>query len=183
MDKENNQEQEAQKAQKAKEQKFFEELKKMSDAAKQASGGQQTEFFNDDSLGDEDIELGFDTNILDDSADPQESHRLYYTIQGIMISNLPKGAKYAKLRKHVFAEKSLFLNRGKDIDPKTGIRGSDQRMTFIANFLNVAFDTVVNWVKAGADPYELYMAFRKLNEERGYRQDEEAEKDENLSNI
>lgn len=36
--------------------------------------------------------------------------------------------------------------------PLTGIRGSDERQTYIDGFLQTAFDTVVEWVKTGADP-------------------------------
>jgi len=48
-------------------------------------------------------------------------------------NNLPQGKKNEKLRRYVYDEKSLFLNRGKEKDDR-GIRGSDERQTYIPNF-------------------------------------------------
>lgn len=150
------------------------EIKMLSEKAKEISG-KQSEMFEGIDLGDEDIDASFNTNMLDDTADPDKSHRLYYTMMMTMRSNLPKGKKNEKLRRYVYDEKSLFLNRGKQKDEK-GIRGSDERMAYIGNFLQVAFDVVHKWVSEGANPYDLYTAFYELNNERGYHAPKEDSK-------
>jgi len=122
-------------------------------------------------LGDEDIDTGFDPSILSDTADPDRSHRLYYAMRRIMIDNLPKGKQNLRLRRYIYDEKSLYLNRGKDKDAN-GIKHSDERQAYISGFLQVAFDTTINWLKAGANPFDLYNAFRMLNEDKGFRKKE-----------
>jgi hypothetical protein len=133
-------------------------------------------------LGEEDLDTNFEKEILNTSADPEKSHRLYYTMMMTMRVNLPKANKKRPItpdqqkknkeikifNKKIYAEKSLFLNRGKDRDNR-GIRGSDERQTYIPNFLTVAYDVVHNWVANGSNPYDLFFAFYELNKERGYR--------------
>ena len=156
------------------------QIKDLADRAKEISG-QQAAFQFDEGLGEEDIDTSFNHEALDDTADPEKSHRLYYTMMGIMKRNLPPGGgNNKKLRQHVYAEKSLFLNRGKDKDER-GIRGSDERMAFIPNYLQVALDTTHKWVAQGADPFELFIAFRELNKRYGHI--DESEGDEGQSTI
>jgi len=152
------------------EQEILEEIKRLSESAKEISG-KQSSLFEGVNLGDEDLDTGFDLATLNDTANPDESHRLYYTMMMALRNNLPQGKKNEKLRRYVYDEKSLFLNRGKDKDDK-GIRGSDERQAYISNFLKVAFDIVYKWVSHGADPFDIFMEFRKLNEKMGYRKQE-----------
>jgi hypothetical protein len=124
-------------------------------------------------MGDEDIDVGFDASIFKDTADPERSHKLYYGIQRMLKDYLPKGEENKKLRKHVYGEKNLFLNRGKDIDEKTGKRGSDGRMTFIPNFLEVGFNLVSNWISSGGTSFDIYKSFWDLNEQKGFHKEKE----------
>ena len=142
------------------------EIKMLSQKA-QENRATQLDMLNDLKLGDEDISNSFDKSIFSDTADPDESHRLYYTMRKIMIDNLPKGKNNLKLRRYIYDEKILFLNRGK-LKDDFGRRGSDERMAYINNFLNIAFDIITNWVRNGANPYDLYTSFYNLNEEKGY---------------
>jgi len=84
-----------------------------------------------------------------------------------LIIYLKERIRKKKLRDYIYYEKSLFLNRGQDKD-EYGIRGSDERMTYIDNFLQVALEKVYEWVRTGANPFDLYMSFYSLNEEKGY---------------
>ncbi len=141
-------------------------MKKMSERAMEVTAV-QTGLFDGADLGEEDLDTTFDVAILNDTADPDASHRLYYTMMAVMKKHLPSGKENEKMRRYIYDEKSLFLNRGKAKNEK-GIRGSDERMAYLGNFLNVALNTVQQWVEQGAAPYDLFMAFNILNKERGY---------------
>ena len=119
-----------------------------------------------------------DTSFLNDTQDPKKSHRLYYSIQSLIIANLPKGAEYKKLREFVNEEKLIFLNRGAKKDAR-GIRGSDSRQAY-TTILEIALNTVIDWIKSGANAFELFVKFRDLNISYGYH--DEAEK-ENISDF
>lgn len=147
------------------------EIKALSEKA-QTFTSPQLDLPNAENIGDEDVDSSFDASILSDTANPDESHRLYYTMRRMMIDNLPKGKENEKLRRYIYDEKSLFLNRGKDKDAN-GVKHSDERMAYIFGFLTTAFDTTVKWLKSGANPFDLYTAFRNLNEEKGFRQKSE----------
>jgi len=149
------------------------EIKRLSEQA-QLNSSHQLDLLAGVDLGDEDVDNNFSDSVLQGTADPDRAHRLYYTMRRMMIDNLPKGRKNLKLRRYVYDEKSIFLNRGKDKD-ENGIRGSDERMTYIDNFLQVGFNIVVNWVKEGANPFDLYMAFWNLNEGKGYHKEKAPE--------
>jgi hypothetical protein len=155
-----------------KQQDIFDEIKKLSEKANEVSSSdaEQISLFPNIDLGEEDVT--FDASLIEDTADPDRSHKLYYGMMRLMIGNLPRGAENKKLRRYVYDEKLIFLNRGKNIDKNTRVRGSDSRMAYIPNFLEVAFDTTVNWVKTGGTPFDLFMAFHNLNESRGYHNDE-----------
>jgi hypothetical protein len=141
---------------------IFEEIKKLSEKANQA-GGQQLPLLPD--LPKEDIS-GFDLSMLNDTADPGKSHRLYYGMRRLMMDNLPTGKENNDLRQFVYKEKNLFLNRGKELD-KNGIRGSDGRMTFIT-FLEIAFQITVEWIKQGANATMLWQMFYDENDKFGF---------------
>ena len=118
-------------------------------------------------LASEDIPLeGID---FSGSADPEKSYKLFYQIQSILKNNLPKGSDAAtkKLRKDIFEEKNIFLNRGKFKDAN-GIRHSDGRMTYIEPFLTQALDIVLKWVSNGAQPFDVFVSFYDKNKELGY---------------
>ena len=148
----------------------IEEMKKLVEESKHVSEGKQLPLLFPEELGGEDI--GFDANLLQDTADPEKSYRLYYAIQRILKDNLPSGRKNKKLRQFVYDEKNLFLNQGKGLDER-GIRGSDGRMTFISTFLEPAFNTVGDWVKSGGSAFDLFMAFYGLNEDHGFHEKKE----------
>ncbi len=153
--------------QKKTDQEKLDEIRMLSEKANELSEVEQLGIFPDLDLTEEDVT--FDSSILDDTANPEKSYKLYYSIRRMMMDNLPRGEENKKLRKYIYDEKNLFLNAGKDIDKKTGLRGSDGRMTYISNFLESAFDITANWVKVGGSPYDLFESFRKINIERGYR--------------
>jgi len=144
---------------------ILDEIKKLTERAKETSS-QQIDLIPAN-LGDEDIDLNFDPVLLKDTTNPEESYRLYYGIRRLLMDNLPSGKANKKLRQMIYDEKNLFLNRGIDIKD-SGIRGSDGRQTYIEPFLKTAFLTVTNWITNGANPFDIFMTFRNLNEERGY---------------
>jgi len=162
---------------------ILEEIKHLAQRADESSN-HQLDLFKGQNLGDEDIDIGFDASIIDDTADPKKSYILYYGIQRLLIDYLPKGPKNKRLRQYVYDEKNLFLNRGMDKD-HTGRRGSDGRMTYISSFLQTAFNTVANWVSSGANAFDIYQAFWNLNEEKGYHKKRYSENtfDRNLEGL
>lgn len=134
------------------------------------SSNHQMDLFTNQKLGDEDIDIGFGSQILMDTPNPEESYKLYYGIRRLLIDFLPKGETNKDLRQKIYDEKNLFLNRGKDKNIN-GIRGSDGRMTYIPKFLNDAYMAVEEWVRTGANPYDIWQKFRDLNENRGFHKD------------
>ena len=145
------------------------EIRELSNRANETSS-KQLEF----QLGDEDIDPVISSDMFKDTADPEKSHRFYYGIQRLLRDNLPKGDSNKRLREYVYNEKNLFLNRGIEINEQTGTRGSDSRMTYIPNFLEVAFNEVGKWIGDRANPFDIYKAFWDLNEARGYHSEKKA---------
>lgn len=143
----------------------LERIKQLAEKAQKTAEAKQAKLFEGEDLGAED--LGVDVSFLNDTADPDLSHRLYYTMYNIMRRNLPSGKDNEELRRYVYDEIGLFLNRGKEKNER-GVRNSDMRMAYIPTFLKPAFDIVVKWVTEGAAPFDLYEAFRRKNEEMGY---------------
>lgn len=139
---------------------ILKEVKELSLRADESTNHQLDLFLNKD-LGDEDIDPIIDFSSISDTADPDKSHKLYYGIRRLLIDYLPKGNENKKLRAYVYYEKNLFLKRGLET-------GADSRMTYIANYLEVAFKVVTNWVLHNSNPYDIYMEFYNLNEESGY---------------
>lgn len=148
------------------EEEIKEQIKALSKRANELSG-QQLNLLSNIEIGDEDIDSAFDLSELDQSANPTESHRLYYGMMGMLKNNLPRGLENKKLRQFIYDEKNLFLNRGEHLK-EDGRRGSDGRMTYIYDFLTEGFAVVSKWVLDGANPYDIYLKFREMNEERGY---------------
>lgn len=158
------------------------DMKKLSEQVKQNVASQQS-LNLDAELGDEDLDTTYEKAAPNLIANPDLSHRLFYTMQQMMINNLPRvdnrkpmtperkksNDTIKRFNAKIFAEKSLFLNRGKEVD-KNGRRGSDQRQSYIPDFLQTAYTIVGKWVAEGADPWDLFLAFYELNVERGYRQ-------------
>ncbi|MBS1684122.1 MAG: hypothetical protein JSS76_05175 [Bacteroidetes bacterium] len=154
------------KAPKTKEE-IFDEIRKLSEQADDSTS-HQVDMFKD--LGDEDIDSTFDTRILNDTANPDEAHRLYYNIQRVLIDNLPKGDEHKKLRQKIYDEKNLFLSRGYDKDA-FGIRGRDGRQTYIG-LMQEAFKYVFTWVASGGNAFDIYSVFWEVNESKGYHKEE-----------
>lgn len=99
--------------------------------------------------------------------DPEAKHQLYYQgLTKLMMDNLPKGKENEDIRKIIYGEKGILINRGKKINEK-GIRGSDGRMAYLGD-LEIAIKIVADWVSVKGTPTELFMAFWDKNEELGY---------------
>ncbi|MEP6673937.1 MAG: hypothetical protein ABJA78_02235 [Ferruginibacter sp.] len=160
---------------------ILDEIKKLTERAKQHTS-QQIDLDLGGDLGDEDIDFGFDSSKLKDTANPEESYRLYYGIRRLLMDNLPGGKSNKKLRQLIYDEKNLFLNRGFEIK-EDGIRGQDGRMTYIGPFLIDAFNAVVEWIKTGANPYDVFQTFYDMNEIKGYHQPKENTTSEDQSSF
>ena len=141
------------------------EINRMSRDSDKKGAGKQGKLFEDEDLGEEDI--GFEQDLLEDIANPDLSYNLYYGIWKFMKDNLPKGKENEQGRRYIYDELNLFLNRGKHLDAKKR-RGSDSRMAYISPHLQPAFATVIDWLRHGAIPFQLYEALRRKNEELGY---------------
>jgi len=156
---------------------ILDEIKKLSEQAET-----ENDFSLDIDTTDLDVENS-DLSFLNDTQNPKKSHKLYYSIQGIIKANLPKGQEFKKLREYVNEEKLIFLNQGAKKNAR-GVRGSDSRQSYTA-LLNIALDTVIEWVKSGANAFELFLQFRELNIQYGYHDESEIDKvsdyDEHLS--
>ena len=99
--------------------------------------------------------------------DPVEKFQLYYHgLTKLLKDNLPKGKENEKVRRIVYDEKNVLINRGAKKDEK-GIRGSDGRMAYIED-LEIAIQIVADWISKKGSPSELFMAFWDKNEELEY---------------
>lgn len=101
-------------------------------------------------------------------ADPEKSHRLYYTVEGLLKKYLPKGPDNKALRDFVREEKNIFLNVGKKKDNK-GFRHGDARQTYIDPFLEESLQLVIDWVRKGSNPLDLFDAFHAANIKYGFQ--------------
>ena len=128
---------------------------------------QQSLFNESDFANAEDDEDELGGYSLRNIADRDESHRLYFGLYGVMKRNLPQGKANEKLRRYVYDEVLLYLNQGKRKDAR-GVRGSSGQMAYIPTILEPAFAIVMNWVKTGANPFDLYSAFEAQNISLGY---------------
>lgn len=110
----------------------------------------------------ESIQLGIST-----ADDPEEKYMIYYNgITKLMKEYLPKGEKYEPLRRPIYDEKNIFLNRGKTKGPD-GVRGGDGRMTYQPDMQRI-LDETVQWIVAKGTPIDLYERLWDLNESFGY---------------
>lgn len=99
--------------------------------------------------------------------DPVEKFQLYYHgLSKLLKDNLPKGKENEDVRRIIYDEKNILINRGAKKDEK-GIRGSDGRMAYIED-LEIAIEIVADWIASKGSPSEIYMAFWDKNEELGY---------------
>lgn len=99
--------------------------------------------------------------------DPILKFQLYYNgISKLLKSSLPKGKAYEDVRRIIYDEKNILINRGAKKDEK-GIRGSDGRMAYMED-LEEAIKIVANWTSRKGSPSELFMAYWDKNEELGY---------------
>lgn len=99
--------------------------------------------------------------------DPVTKFQLYYNgLSKLLKDNLPKGKEFEDVRRIVYDEKNVLINRGAKKDDK-GIRGSDGRMAYLDD-LEQAIKIVANWTAKKGTPAELFMSFWDKNEEFGY---------------
>ncbi len=99
--------------------------------------------------------------------DPVEKFQLYYNgLSKLLKDNLPKGKENESVRRIVYDEKNILINRGAKKDEK-GIRGSDGRMAYVED-LEIAIEIVANWITNKGTSAEIFMAFWDKNEELGY---------------
>lgn len=99
--------------------------------------------------------------------DPVEKFQLYYNgLSKLLKDNLPKGKENESVRRIVYDEKNILINRGAKKDEK-GIRGSDGRMAYVED-LEIAIEIVANWITTKGTSAEIFMGFWDKNEELGY---------------
>lgn len=99
--------------------------------------------------------------------DPVEKFQLYYNgLSKLLKDNLPKGKENESVRRIVYDEKNILINRGAKKDEK-GIRGSDGRMAYVED-LEIAIEIVANWITTKGTSAEIFMSFWDKNEELGY---------------
>lgn len=99
--------------------------------------------------------------------DPVTKFQLYYNgLTKLLKDTLPKGKEFEDVRRIVYDEKNILINRGAKKDDK-GIRGSDGRMAYLDD-LEQAIKIVATWTSKKGTPAELFMSFWDKNEELGY---------------
>ena len=99
--------------------------------------------------------------------DPVTKFQLYYNgLTKLLKDNLPKGKPFEDVRRIVYDEKNILINRGAKKDDN-GIRGSDGRMAYLED-LELAIKIVAMWTSKKGTPTELFMSFWDKNEELGY---------------
>jgi len=134
-------------------------------------------------LGDVQLELGSfgiedeveGAEFLDDVQNPKEFHKLYYAMRSLISANLPKGVKNEKLRRFVTEPRRVFLNQGKEIDPESGLRGSEEKMTYLESHLKIALQEVMQWVQSNGSALDLRERFHKLNVKYGYKEESDTD--------
>ena len=99
--------------------------------------------------------------------DPVTKFQLYYNgLTKLLKDNLPKGKEFEDVRRIIYDEKNILINRGAKKDEK-GIRGSDGRMAYTDD-LEIAIKIVANWASKKGTSAELFMLFWDKNEELNY---------------
>lgn len=125
----------------------------------------------------EQLSIGIDSEIIIENQaerllgqridDPVEKFQLYYHgLTKLLKDALPKGKENEDVRRIIYDEKNILINRGAKKNEK-GIRGSDGRMAYIEDLEN-AIVIVANWITRKGSPTELFMAFWDKNEELNY---------------
>lgn len=84
----------------------------------------------------------------------------------LLKDNLPKGKENEEVRRIIYDEKNILINRGARKDEK-GIRGSDGRMAYIED-LELAIILVADWISKKGSSADLFMAFWDKNDELKY---------------
>ncbi len=99
--------------------------------------------------------------------DPVQKFQLYYNgLNKLLKDNLPKGKENEEVRRIIYDEKNILINRGAKKDDR-GIRGSDGRMAYLED-LEFAIQIVADWTSKKGSSTDLYMAFWDKNEELEY---------------
>lgn len=125
----------------------------------------------------EQLSIGFNAEIIVENQaeklfgqkidDPVQKFQLYYhVLSKLLIDGLPKGKNFEDIRRIVYDEKNILINRGAKKDDK-GIRGSDGRMGYIED-MEEAIKIVAEWTGKRGTSLDLFMAFWDKNEELGY---------------
>lgn len=144
--------------------KSYEEKMRILDAAKE-SKTMQLSFDPEGDL----VEIDELKKLLEEKADsPTEKYELYYNgIRKILTKYLPKGKSNEECRQIIYDEVNVFLNRGKTKDVKTGKRGSDGRMAFNKDMLEIV-KIIALWVSESRDIQKLYLDLYELNDKFGF---------------
>lgn len=99
--------------------------------------------------------------------DPVEKFQLYYHgLSKLLKDNLPKGKENEDVRRIIYDEKNILINRGAKKNEKE-IRGSDGRMAYVED-LETAIQIVADWISLKGSPSEIFMTFWDKNEELNY---------------
>ena len=99
--------------------------------------------------------------------DPVQKFQLYYKgLNNLLRDSLPKGKENEHVRRIIYDEKNILINRGAKKDEK-GIRGSDGRMAYLDD-LEMAIKIVADWLSKKGSPADLFMAFWDKNDELNY---------------
>ena len=100
--------------------------------------------------------------------DPVQKFQLYYRgLTRLLRQCLPKGKENEDIRRIIYDEKNVLINRGAKKNEK-GIRGSDGRMAYTED-LEEAIKIVADWVASKGSPSDLFKAFWDKNEELNYK--------------
>lgn len=104
---------------------------------------------------------------LSAAENPEDKYLIYYDgITKLLKEYLPKGKKYEALRRPIYDEKNIFLNRGKAKGPD-GVRGGDGRMTYQPDMQRI-LDEIVQRIVSKGTALDLYERLWDLNESMGY---------------
>ena len=99
--------------------------------------------------------------------DPVTKFQLYYNgLSKLLKSNLPEGKEFEDVRRIIYDEKNILINRGAKKNEK-GIRGSDGRMAYMDD-LEIAIKIVADWTSKKGTSAELFMLFWDKNEDLNY---------------
>jgi len=120
-----------------------------------------------------DLDQGVETeneykSLLDQQIDdPVQKFQLYYKILNKLLrASLPSGKENEPIRRIIYDEKNILINRGNKKDEK-GIRGSDGRMAYMED-IELSISIVMDWVNSKGSYHDLYMTFWNKNEELQY---------------